>query len=156
MKVFDATSLIAFLSEMNYPEGLVELSKYYKLIVPTGVALEIIKPHTKSIFNDLVSKKILLIVKVDPDHALTIQNENPQLHIGECEVIAFAIEHSSEKAYLLSDDLKARKLFKNLNFKWTEEVMQFMKERNIIDNETYNKRIEVLKKSTFHYKGKSK
>ena len=41
MKIFDATAIIAFLSEMECPEGLELLSEHYKLIIPQGVADEI-------------------------------------------------------------------------------------------------------------------
>ena len=43
MKILDATTIIAFLNEMNYPDGLVKLSKHYEIVIPEGVVNEIKK-----------------------------------------------------------------------------------------------------------------
>lgn len=152
MKVLDATSLIAFLVDMKFPEGLVLLSKHYEIIVPEGVDKEIKKPATRSAFEILIKNKVISVVKVNQEKALEIQRENPQLHPGECEVIAFAIEHEGKKMNLLSDDSKARSLFKDLNFRWTQEVLSFMKDRDIISIDTYNEKLEELKNSSFYFK----
>ncbi|CAE6492520.1 hypothetical protein [Candidatus Nitrosotenuis uzonensis] len=53
MKIFDATAIIAFLSEMECPDSLVELAKHYELIVPEGVATEIRKEPGKGHLRNL-------------------------------------------------------------------------------------------------------
>jgi len=46
--------------------------------------------------------------------------------------------------------LKARSFFQKLNFKWTERLLEIMKERGIIDEATHNSKIEKLEKSSFY------
>ena len=41
MKIFDATTVIAFLSEMDCPEGIVLLSKHHKIIIPECYRIKI-------------------------------------------------------------------------------------------------------------------
>lgn len=158
MKVFDATSLIAFLSDMKFPEGLELLSKHYCIIVPEGVAAEIKKSPSKALFKGLVDKGMVQLTKVDPAASQQIQSENPQLHLGECEVIAFALARNPGQptAYLLSDDKVARNKFPSLNFKWTEELLKHMEKKAIIDRGTYDKKINQLRSSSFYYRGRSK
>lgn len=151
MKIFDATSLIAFLSEMKYPDGLRNLSKHYKLIVPKGVASEIRKQPGKKLLEDLQREKVLDLVSVDQQKLNEIQNENPQLHLGECEAITYAkFLSGTQKVCILSDDLKARKKFPNLNFKWTERLLDIMKEKGLIDESDYKKKIQILQSSSFY------
>ena len=56
MKIFDATAVIAFLSEMQCPEGLAKLSNNYEILIPKGVADEIKKPSGKKMLLDLVKR----------------------------------------------------------------------------------------------------
>lgn len=149
MKIFDATAVIAFLFEMEYPEGLELLSKYYKLIIPQGVADEITKEPGKTRLAKLKEKKAISVVKVDNDLATKIKKSHPQLHSGECEAIAFALS-TDHKNCVVSDDLKARSFFQKLNFKWTERLVEIMKEKGIIDDATHNSKIEKLEKSSFY------
>lgn len=44
IKIFDTAVPIAFLEEMEYPEGIARLAKDYRIIVPEGVASEVTKP----------------------------------------------------------------------------------------------------------------
>ncbi len=149
MKIFDATAVIAFLFEMEYPEGLELLSKHYKLIIPQGVVDEITKEPGKTRLEKLEEKNVVNVVKVDHDLATKIQKSYPQLHSGECEAIAYALS-TDHKNCVVSDDLKARSFFQKLNFKWTERLLEIMKERGIIDEATHNSKIEKLEKSPFY------
>lgn len=155
MKVFDATTLIAFLSDMRFPEGLEALSKRYKLVVPQAVADEIKKAPGRQLLRNLAKKGVVRIESVDPKIVEQIEKENPQLHKGECEVIAFAQSFDADDdVYLLSDDRLARNKFQNLNFKWTEELMNHMKARGIIDPATYDSKINELHHSPFYHSGR--
>lgn len=155
MKVFDATTLIAFLSDMMFPEGLEVLSKRYKLVVPQAVADEIKKAPGRQLLRNLAKKGVVRIESVDTKIVEQIEKENPQLHKGECEVIAFAQSFDGEDdVYLLSDDRLARNKFQNLNFKWTEELMNHMNARGIIDPATYDSKINELHHSPFYHSGR--
>ena len=157
MKIFDATAVIAFLSDMNYPEGLEQLSKYYEIIIPQGVADEITKSPGKEILQDFAKQKVVKIVNVDPEKVTQIQNENPQLHRGECEAIVYGQTYAGEKKIcIVSDDSMARKLFQMLNFKWTERLLDIMREKGIIDSDTHSSKIDKLKKSAFYSRGMKK
>ena len=153
MKIFDATAVIAFLFEMEYPEGLELLSKQYKLIVPQGVASEIKKEPGKTLLEKLVGKKIVNIVEVDHDLATKIQKSHPQLHSGECETIAYALS-TDHKNCVVSDDLKARSFFQKLNFKWTERLLDIMKEKGMIDPNEHESKMKLLQNSPFYFKGR--
>jgi len=155
MKIFDATAIIAFLNDMDYPEGITELSKYYEIVIPEGVANEIKKSPGKEMLQDLAKHKAVKIIKVDQSKVNQILNEHPQLHRGECEAIAFMQMYSGEKkACIVSDDSKARKIFQKLNFKWTERLLDIMKERGIIDSDIHASISDKLQNSAFYSRRK--
>ena len=149
MKILDATTVIAFLSEMEFLEGLELLSKHYKLIIPQGVVDEITKNPGKEKLALLAKKGIVKIVNVDKNLAASIQNAHPQLHSGECEVIAYTIK-TDHKNCIVSDDSRARNFFQTLNFKWTERLLDIMKEKGIIDEKTHESKMAKLEKSSFY------
>ena len=120
MKILDATTIIAFLNEMNYPDGLVKLSKHYEIVIPEGVVNEIKKEPSKVMLQNLIKRQIVRIVKVDQSHLSQLLKMYPQLRQGECEAIVFMQAYSgSKKTCIVSDDLKAKTIFKQLNFKGT-------------------------------------
>lgn len=93
IKIFDTTVLIAFLEEMEYPEGIARLAKDYRIIVPEGVASEVTKPPGRCHFQRLVRQKSIDVVRLSgEERALVarIMNLHVQLHRGECEAIALA------------------------------------------------------------------
>ena len=151
MKVFDATALIAFLSEMDFPDGLVELSKHYSLFVPTGVACEIKKSPGKERLKKLVDDKVITIVSVPEDKVQRMVREYPQLHRGECEAIIWTSSQTTEKKIcILSDDTKARKMFVSLNFKWSERLLDIMLEKKLISPDNYTQKKVKLSNSSFY------
>lgn len=157
MKIFDATAVIAFLSEMNCPDSMECLSKHYELIIPEGVASEIKKQPGKGHLQNLSKQGIVKIIRVDQNIVNRIQNEHPQLHQGECEAIAFVESYKGgKKACIVSDDTKARKIFQKLNFKWTERLLDIMKEKGMIDNSDYDKKREKLSESPFYSRSRAK
>lgn len=151
LKVLDATAVIAFLGEMNFHEGLEALSDYYEVVITPGVVAEITKEPTKSALLELIDKEFLRVVQPNRETADTLRREHPQLHTGECEAIAYAIDDSrKEKCYILSDDLKARKIFPGLDFKWTEALLDHMLISRIIDENTHSLKTTALKNSNFY------
>lgn len=151
MKIFDATAVIAFLSEMRFPEGFELLSKHYKLVIPKAVEAEIIKEPGKSYLAKLRKSKFVEVVTVDQELKQKIERSNPQLGPGECEAIAYSITVQNErKNCIISDDLKSRKLYESLNFKWTERLLEIMKEKGLIDDSTYESKTRKLQESPFY------
>lgn len=156
MKVLDATAVIAFLSEMDCPEGLEKLSKHHELIIPKGVASEIKKQPGRRRLDDLAKRDIIKIINVDQNESNRIQNLHPQLHLGECEVISYVEKYAgTKKICIVSDDSKARKLFQKLNFKWTERLLGIMKEKGIIDPIEYDEKMEKLNQSPFYSRSRN-
>lgn len=156
MKIFDATAIIAFLSEMECPDSMEVLAKHYDLIVPEGVAAEIRKQPGKGHLLNLSRRGIVNIVQVDQSLVQKIQNEHPQLHQGECEAIAFVESYSGpKKTCIVSDDSKARKIFQKLNFKWTERLLDIMKEKGLIDPSKYDEKMAKLAESPFYSRSRN-
>lgn len=155
MKIFDATAVIAFLSEMQCPEGLVKLSSNHKILIPKGVADEIKKPPGKEMLLDLHKQGVVKIVIVDQSMVSQMSKEYPQLHRGECEAVLLAQSQAGRKAAcVVSDDSKARKIFHTLDFKWTEELLEIMRKRGMLDEHTYNIKNDRLQNSTFYCRRK--
>jgi predicted nucleic acid-binding protein len=151
MKIFDATVVIAFLSEMRCPDGLEALSKHYEIIIPAEVAAEITRSPGKEMLENLAKRKVVKIVEVDQQITSQVMRESPQLHQGECEAIAYAQTYSGEKKVcIVSDDSKARKIFQKLNFKWTERLLDIMKEKGIIDPVEHASKMKLLQNSPFY------
>lgn len=151
MKILDATTVIAFLSEMKFPEGLDKLSKYCKIVIPEAVANEITKCPGKQMLSDLVKQDIVEIVVVDQEKVSKELREYPQIHKGECEAVILAQSYGKENTYVVSDDKKARSIFQHIcNFKWTKELLAMMKDMEIIDDCTYSNKIKTLKESPFY------
>ena len=151
MKIMDATAVIAFLSEMKCPEGLVKLSDNHEILIPKGVADEIKKPPGREMLLNLHRRKIVKIVNVDQSKLSHMTKKYPQLHKGECEAVLLAQLHEKvEEMCVVSDDSKARKIFHNLNFKWTEQLLTIMKSNGILDEHTYNIKKQRLQNSPFY------
>lgn len=151
MKIFDTTAVIAFLSEMRCPEGLVSISNNYKILIPKGVADEIKKPPGKEVLLDLIKRGVVKIAVVDQSRVSQMLNEHPQLHRGECEAVLLARSQvDRKKVCVISDDSKARKTFHTLDFKWTEELLAIMRRKGMLDERTYNLKNDRLQKSAFY------
>jgi len=155
MKIFDATAVIAFLKDMDYPEGITKLSEHYEIVVPESVVDEIKKSPGKERLRDLVRKKAVKVVKVDQSKMDQMLKNNPQLHRGECGTIVLMQAYpDKDDACIVSDDSKARKSFQTLNFKWTERLLDIMKERGMIDDETHASKSAKLQNSAFYSRGR--
>ena len=152
VKILDATVLIAFLGEMAYPEGIEALSKKYRVVVPEGVAREIIKPPSARLFQKLVGQKSIEVATLSEEaqaRATDIMAFNSHLHRGECEAIAL-LETEHRQACIVSDDREAREAFKTLSFKWTREVLGIMEKEGVIDGGTRAEKIRLLDESGFY------
>ena len=150
MKIVDSTTLIAFLSEMNCPDGIIKLSESYEIIIPEGVVNEIKKPPGKEMLQQLIKQGAVRKVNVDQQKVHQILADYPQLHVGESEVIVFRQMYSGrERCCIVTDDRQVRKTFKEFNFKWTEEILGMMKKKGIINNKVYVSKTNKLNKSKF-------
>lgn len=152
MKILDATTVIAFLSEMKCPEGLLTLSKHCKIIIPKAVANEIKKEPGRGFLLDLKQRSAVKIMSVDQEKVSKVLNEHPHLGKGELEAVILAQSYADKNPYIVSDDRDARNIFHTLDFKWTQELLEIMKERKMIDDHTYNHKKRSLEDSSFYFK----
>lgn len=92
-KILDATAVIAFLKELDYPAGIAQLSEHYEVMIPEGVQREITKSPGREMLQDLVEQGAVRVVGVDQMRVTRLRDEYPQLHMGECEVIVLMQTH---------------------------------------------------------------
>lgn len=152
-KILDSSAIIAFVKDMDYPEGITKLSKHYELIVPEGVANEIVKPPGKKIFQKLVAQKSIKIVKADQEKTKQIHVDCMPLHKGECEIIAVMQGYPDKNdVCIVSDDKRVKNIFKEYKFKWTQKLLTIMRQKGLIDTQTLDSLNERLAKSAFYTK----
>ncbi len=135
---------------MECADSLEVLSKIESVVIPQEVVDEIIKEPEKSIIQKLIEDNKITKIVIDVNKRKMIENTNIGLHLGECACITHALDNSKSK--IISDDRKARKKFQNLNFVWTEELLEDMKENRMISDKKYTKKLELLDKSPFYSK----
>lgn len=131
-------------------EGLTFKLPIANEILPIEVVDEIIKEPEKSIIQKLIDDKKITKITINVNKRKMIENANIGLHLGECACITYAMDNIESK--IISDDRKARKKFKNLNFVWTEELLDNMKEDEMISDKKHTKKLELLDKSPFYSK----
>ena len=152
VKIFDATVLIAFLHEMDCPDAVTGLAEKCTIVVPEGVASEITKQPGKGLLQKLVGQGSVKMAKLTPDaQALSarLMKDHPLLHRGESEAIALS-KTEYRLARIVSDDKKARNLFKTLKFEWTREILCMMQENGMISAEAHAEKIARLDGSGFY------
>ena len=151
MKIFDATSAIAFLWEMDFPEGFAFLATRHRLVLPAGVASEIRRPKSRAHLAELVERGCIEIIAATPEAVGRLRDLNPSLGIGECELLALAdAELSSARPFLVCDDRAARRRFPGRRYVWTEELLEYMERRGLIGKETLAMLLGRLAKSGFY------
>ena len=151
MKIFDATSLIAFLWELDYPEGLRLLSLRHRIVVPSGVVSEVTRDRSRASLRALLAAGVIAEQAITESEVEKIRALHPQLGRGECEVLAIAENtDSKEPPVLVCDDKVARSKFPNLRFVWTEELLDYMQRRGLIEEGQHKVLLERLAKSTFY------
>lgn len=152
VKIFDATVLIAFLREMDCPDTVTALAKKYTIVVPEGVASEITKQPGKSRLQKLARQRSIKITKLTPKAqtlATRFMDDHPFLHKGESEAVALS-KTEYRRACIVSDDKRARRLFRMLKFEWTREILCIMQENGMISAEAHAEKIARLDASGFY------
>jgi predicted nucleic acid-binding protein len=150
MKVFDATAVIAFLGELDYPEGLRLIATRHDVVLPMGVVREIRRDRSKKNLKGLLEQGSIRVVEASPAKIQRVRDENPALGQGECEVLAFAEDYFGDPSvFLICDDSRARNKNPNRRFVWTEELIDYMEVRGLIDSSKHTSLLEQLAKSGF-------
>jgi hypothetical protein len=151
MKIFDATSLIAFLGELNYPDGLRLLATRQKLLVTEGVVSEIKREPSRGYLSRLIDDGCLRSERVPEGEVGRLQRLHPQLGLGECEILAWVqLRGNPPGTFVVSDDARARGKFPAYAFVWTEQLLDYMRERGLIEEGKHRSLLEQLAKSTFY------
>jgi predicted nucleic acid-binding protein len=151
MKVLDATSAIAFLGELDYPDGLRLISGRHEIVVPSGVVAEIQRARSRGNLNLLIEEKVIRVVEPNPESVRHIRDENPALGQGECEVLAITADRVGDPTvFVISDDRGARSKYPARNYVWTEELIDYMEARGLIDPARHGSLLAQLERSGFY------
>lgn len=151
MKILDATAVIAFLSELDYPEGLVKIATRHEVLIPRAVSDEITRPSTRGRLEALIRGQAVTVVDCPSEKVGKVRAENPQLGPGECAVLVLGEESRPAAAvFLVSDDRKARQKFPQRQWVWTEQLLDYMLERSLITSPVHQALIARLERSTFY------
>lgn len=151
MKILDSTVLIAFLREMDYPEGLRTLSSAHKLLVPKAVVGEVRKPPASTRMMDLITQGILCPRDVSAERVQALRNGFLDLGQGECECVALwetVEERKSTK--IVTDDKRIRKRLPGFPYVWTQELLDYMVRRRLIDGQAAKGLLGRLAASSFY------
>ena len=155
MKILDATVLIAFLREMDYPEGLRSLSQRHRLVVPRAVVLEVCKPPAAQRLKQLIGELVLVEERPPEGEVQRLRDQFIDLGPGEVECVALALDAAaSETNYVVTDDRAVRRRFPQIRFVWTEELLRYMVSRRLLDGVRVEGLLSKLSKSTFYSKGR--
>jgi len=151
MKILDATTVIAFLREMDFADGLRRLSTLHRLVVPHAVVAEVSKPPSKELLSVLLRESVL-VERSPSTHAVQALRERfLALGPGEVECVVLA-RASAEDAtpYVVSDDRTVRRHCPDVRFIWTGQLLHYMLEHRLITSEEMEGLLGKLGKSSFY------
>ncbi len=151
MKVLDATVLIAFLHEMDFPEGLRILARAYRLIVPRGVVAEIRKPPASDRLDRLIRDRVITVMSAPAERVVSLGEAFIELGAGERECVSlFESLPRTEGDRLVTDDSRIRKRVPGSHYVWTQELLRYMCRRGLLDAESTQGLLRRLESSTFY------
>jgi predicted nucleic acid-binding protein len=153
MKVLDSTTLIAFLREMDFPEGLERLSKIHQLLVPHAVAVEIKKPPASTRMDELVRTGILIVREAPRQRVESLMHKFIELGPGECECVALweTVEHGVS-ARIVTDDKRIRIRVPGAQYVWTQELIHYMVLQGLLEDRAAEEFLGRLAASSFYYR----
>ena len=153
MKVLDSTVIIAFLREMDYPEGLRKLASAHQLVSPYAVIGEVRKPPASNRLAELVKDGVVSPCKAPAERVAVLRGRYLDLGPGECECVA--LWESADKppgSRLVTDDKRVRQRLPGSHYVWTVELIRYMTRRRLIDAHTEEELLRRLAASSFYYR----
>ena len=159
MKVFDSSSFIAFVHDVECSSFLERLSNSHRIIIPRQVLSELTRPKTRSEAERLINDGIVETLEVDSELYTKVRREHPSLGPGECGVVTLSLQAggtglAGEKSPVcVCDDKAARTAFPGVRWVWTEELLEFLRGRGLIDEAEYSLSMTRLRASPFFGSG---
>ena len=151
MKILDSTVLIAFLSEMDYPEGLRVLSLRHRLVIPQEVRNEIRRPPSSVRLQALIDEGVISVRAVNPSRLKALRDRFVDLGPGECACIVLYEGKADEcVALVVTDDKAVRKRLPGCRYVWTRQLVRYMLQRGLIDAQRSEALMGRLAASTFY------
>ncbi len=151
MKVLDATVLIAFLREMEFPDGLRILARAHRLLVPRGVVDEVKKPPASHQLRVLISEGVLDEVSAPPNRVAELGEAFIELGQGERECVSLLESlPSSADPRIVTDDSRVRVRVPSDRYVWTQELLRYMGRKGLLDSESTQGLLSKLATSTFY------
>ncbi len=155
--ILDASTIIAFYSEMNEPSLLHELTNFgYVLIAPIAVVAEIRKgrKHTCSVLNKAIEDgKISVHNKFSANQISTFKRRFPNLDEGEIQVLILGMKLKKRRDgfFCVLDEGPARKIADEYKVakKGTLGILDLLNDLGIIDRNKKENLLSVLKHSKF-------
>lgn len=155
MIILDASSIIAFYSELNKPELLhkfIELGNELK--IPKSVFQEITKEKTLNQLNlSIKERKIEILEPLPEEEILNFKNRHSYLGKAEIEVILYGIKFNLKKIKYccVIDDKEARKVAGKYKIIFTGVIglIELLAKKKIISEEYKTEIISQLRSSTF-------
>lgn len=156
----DASSIIAFYSEINEPSLLHKLVEFgYDIIVPIAVVEEIRKGRkpTLSILNKAIEeRKIVVHKRFSVSEISNFGKRYPNLDEGEIQVLILGLKLKREgkENFCVLDEGPATKIAKKKGIakKGTIGLLDLLSELGIIDKNRKENLLNELKQSTFRIK----
>ncbi len=151
MKVLDATVLIAFLCEMDFPEGLRILSRAHRLLVPPGVVAEVKRPPASHRIQKLISEEVLTVMNPPSERVAALGEAFLELGRGERECVSLleSLPRTADPR-LVTDDLRVRVRVPGSHYVWTQELLRYMGRKGLLDASSTQALLTKLEGSTFY------
>ena len=156
MKLADTSCVVCVFTELNCPFILMDwLKRGYKITITNQVHKELTEnERTKSsVIPEIQSGKICVNGEISENEVIAFRTRYPKLGLGECSVILTALKLNQEKKkyYAILDDKDARKTALKLGITMTGTygMLKALREKNMIDEQTYNTCKDKMEKSKF-------
>ena len=155
MKIFDTSSLILVLGDLNRPNLITDFIPEHELIVPNCVFHEIIREPTKKNIDKLIrEKKVTISNRISLIEIEEFRSFNPRLGKGECETILLGKNcKKNEEGYCcILDDKQARKSAERIGLKFTGTIgmLQKLVKKGKMPIELYETLLQELEKAGFY------
>jgi predicted nucleic acid-binding protein len=151
---FDASSIIAFMTEMDDGEYLHSLIGHgFKLVITEEVSAEIKKEPGVSRLKKAIAEKWISVETVPIPKLRDFKNKHPNLDYAEIGVLltGLSLEQSGKNYCCVLDEGPGRKIADSLRLKrtGTKGLLKMLNDLKIIDKETKENLLSKLERSPF-------
>ena len=155
MLIFDASALLALLSDIDRPDLVRMLAETHKvLVVPSGVDAEIIDHRARAALDRLAGDGRVAVLRVNADEEIhEFRGVHRGTGEGEADVILACQKIASDggAAVAVLDDRKGRAAAKGIGVRFTglAGLLMDLKDRGVLGKDEYAAVIRSLRSSRF-------